>query len=184
MNSFRGSKVSSLITSALLLTIFPVVLNSSASDTRKEPWQGIASGHFSVSGEKIPLKYSFALLEKDPLDEAATVISVLLTNYPLSREELDVSSLYSAMKKNQPGILYKTDTDGKTNYEVIVHPKLEGGGTQRSGVVAGRMELSKSDANNIAGEIRDDSKWSSWLSENDFEYAVTVTFKAPLLKSK
>jgi hypothetical protein len=179
MNSNKFSRVCSVISAASVLTFSSADVNGFAAEVSNNPLQGKASGYFSVNGKKVQLKYAYAMIKKSPFDEGPGATSVLLTTSPLTAKELEGDELFFAMSKTEPGILYQNDEKG-TVHEVIVHPGVESGGTQRSGIVAGKMNITKSDGNQISGTIEDDPKSSSDLSEIHFKYSVKASFTAPL----
>lgn len=165
-----------LVPAGIVSTALLAVTPSAAAEA---PWQGKGSGGFSVKSDKVVLKYAYCMEEPDPFNESATVISVLLTATPLPREAFNVDSLYFAMDKSKPSILYKVDSGGKTTSEVIIHPGIESGGVQLSGITAGELKLRDRGKERVSGSIVLQEGKASF---HDFGYAVKAEFDAPLLR--
>jgi hypothetical protein len=144
-------------------------------------WQGSASGSFSVNGKTVNLKYAYVMEEPDPFDEKATVISVLLTPDPQPQDAFNVGSLFYAVDKTKPSILYTIDNTGKTRREVIIHPGIESGGAEFSGATYGKMDFDKKTHQQVSGSIA--LKFSN-TTLMGFKYAVKATFNAPLMQAK
>jgi hypothetical protein len=166
----------------LITGLFTFTTPSVAAPSKpaKSAWQGTATGSFSVNGKTVTLKYAYSMEEPDSFDDKATVISVLLTQEPLPQDAFKTESLFFAIDKTKPGILYTVDKTGETRNEVIIHPGIESGGAQFSGLTTGKMKFSKKTAKQVDGNISVKDGKPSYL---EFKYAAKVTFSAPLMQA-
>ena len=167
-----------------LIPCFPGIAGIVCAASEKpveSSWQGSATGSFTVNGKTVNLKYAYAMEEQDAFDEKETVISVLLTTEPLSKDVFNTEKLYFAVDKSKPSIIYSVDKTGKTNHETILHPGIEGGGIQRSGITSGVLTFKTKAAKSVVGAVAVNSSKPSF---QDFKYAVKVSFKAPLMQGQ
>ena len=149
---------------------------SPLASSEKQTAAGTASGNISLNGVKISLNYAYALAQPNAFDEHKLDIAVLLTEKPVSEDELkDVAGLeYVAYQKHNYA-LFNINDQGKPIHEVIEHPVLENTRLMMSGFTLAEF------VSRVFGKDRIEGSFTT-RAETDFsgyKYQVAVNFNAP-----
>lgn len=162
---------------AAALTIASGFGQSSAA--KAQPAAGKASGTLTIDGKDIQLKYSYAMSQPNTFDKATLDTAVLLTSDPLPEGALKgIEDLRDATRKQQGWAFFKINSEGKSIYEVIDHPSIEGQ-ISMSGFTHAEFRLKKKDKKHVEGSFST-SKPEDFMK---YKYQIRVDFSAPLLKA-
>jgi len=154
---------------------------SPMASSENQTTAGTASGNISLNGIKISLNYAYALAQPNAFDENKLDIAVLLTEKPVSEDELkDVAGLEHVAYKKHNYVLFKINDQGKPIYEVVEHPVLKNTRLMMSGFTWAEFASGVFSRDRIEGSF-------NTKTETDFsgyKYHIAVSFNALIRQAK